>query len=330
MTSIGFVLPDEHYGYELNDSVDIAVNAENAGFHSIWKSEIAGSNGFMTLSAVAQATDNIKLGTGIANVFSRSPTLLGMSIATLDRLSGGRAIAGLGVSSKPIVEEWHGMEFEQPLRRMYETIQILRQFESGQTIDFNGEIFDIGPYSAGVTIKSNRVPIYNAAMGETNRRLTAEHADGWVPVNLPFSKLPSMIDELSSMAERAGRDQPTIAAQIPIAIDEDRTHAEQRVRDHIAQEMGMGYNRLLRKFGYGESADKAHKKWRNGNRDAAAAVLPQDLVDDLGVYGTADECRETVRAFYQNGVDTVILWPSFTACHREIDAIIDSFADFDQ
>jgi alkanesulfonate monooxygenase SsuD/methylene tetrahydromethanopterin reductase-like flavin-dependent oxidoreductase (luciferase family) len=120
MAQLGLVVPDELAGFSIDEMVTIAQRAEQRGYHSIWKGETSGTNSFMVLGAIARETEDIRLGTGIANVFSRSPTLLGMSGATLNALSDGRAILGLGVSSPPIVEEWHGQAYERPLRRARE------------------------------------------------------------------------------------------------------------------------------------------------------------------------------------------------------------------
>jgi len=181
-------------------------HADEAGLHSVWKQEASGSNGVATLAAITQCTTDVRIGTGVASVYSRTPTLLGMSAATLQRLSSGRALLGLGVSSPPLVEQWHGLSFDQPLRRLRETIEIIRQTTAGGTVDYSGDVFDIGPYTMALETSTD-VPIFNAAIGDANRRLTGEYADGWLPAFVPqssFSATVADVRECASGRPRAG------------------------------------------------------------------------------------------------------------------------------
>jgi alkanesulfonate monooxygenase SsuD/methylene tetrahydromethanopterin reductase-like flavin-dependent oxidoreductase (luciferase family) len=276
----------------------------------------------MSLSVVANSTTDIALGTGVANVYSRSPALLGMSAATLDRLSGGRARLGLGVSSPTLVEEWHGLAYEQPLRRLRESIEIVRSITETGAVDYSGEIFDVGPYSTEFAQNEGSVPIYNAAMGPSNRRLTAEFADGWMPVMTPKSRLRELISEINSRATSMGREEPVVSPWTPVAVSEEPQHAEELVRGHIAQEMAMGYNRLADEFDYGRSVDTAHDLWHDGDRAAAARALDDQLVDDLAIYGTPEACAEDLRSMADIGVDSVVVWPPFTAEPADIDSLV--------
>lgn len=324
MVRTGIVLPDETSGLDTVASVNIARAAESAGIDSLWKGEISGSNALMMLSAVATATEDIGLGTGVVNVYSRAPTLLGTSAATLDRLSDGRAMLGMGVSSPVMVEKWHCGEFERPLRRMRESIEIVRSVVEGGTVDYDGEVFDVGPYSTQVDAVDGEVPIFNAAMSETNRKLTGEFADGWMPVLTPLSSLDDLAADVTTAAEDAGRAPPTVAPWVPVAVAEDPDRAERLARDHLAQEMAMGYNKLAAKFGYGEAADEAFEQWRDGNRDAAAAAISEEMLEDLAVYGTREACHERLAAYADAGADLLIAWPSFTATREEIDALVET------
>lgn len=326
MAQIGLVVPDELAGFDIDQMVALAQRAENGGYHSVWKGETSGTNSFMVLSAIACETDTIRLGTGIANVFSRSPALLGMSGRTLHELSEGRAILGLGVSSPPIIEEWHGFDFERPLRRARETIEIVRQVLAGKQVEYRGAVFELGPYSVAFDEAIDAVPIFNAAMGERNRRLTGEFANGWMPVFTPLSKLESYADEIASAAADAGLPDPTIAPWVPAAIADDPKVAKRRVKELLAQEMAMGYNRLLGEHGYGEAADEAHNLWQTGDRRAAADAITDDIVEEFAIYGTPETCREQLTPYYEAGADIPILWPPFTASQDEVERLIDAFA----
>lgn len=322
--NLGVMLPGELTGVGLNETIDIAQIAEANGFDSVWKEETSGTNTFMTLSAIAQSTTSITLGTGVANVFSRSPTLLAMSAATLDELSNGRTLLGLGTSSPPLIEGWHGVAHEQPLRRLRETIEILRQAFTEQTVEYNGDIFDIGPYSVGFDLDRDTVPVFNAAMGETNRRLTAEFADGWMPIFMPRSEFGDYATTMQQRAADSDRGPVMCSPMIPCAVADDTAQAERQVRNLLAQEMAMGYNTLVKRFGYGAAADEAHDQWRAGDREAAAAALPQKMIDDFTIYGTPAECRTTLAEFGDAGADTVILWPSMSASSDEVRHLIET------
>ena len=326
MVDLGLMLPDEAFGLTIDETIHFAKRAENAGFSSVWKGEASWGNGTMTLSAIARETDEIILGTGIANIYSRTPALLGMSGATLDALSGGRTILGLGVSTKPVVEDFHGIPFDRPLRRMRETIEILQQTFEGGPIEYEGDIFDVGPYSIGFDLKRDRIPIYNAAMGETNCRLTGEFADGWLPAFIPYSELANAQEIIAEGARKADRDpdEITVAPMIGAAVDNDPEIAAEHARRFLAQEMAMGYNRLAEKFGFGEEGNTAHDLFREGDRQGAAAAISDKMLDELAIYGTPDQFRASIQRYGDAGCDTVVLFPPYSAPDSMLEAIIDA------
>lgn len=326
MPSIAVKIPDELGNVELQDTIQVAKQAEAAGIHSVWKGETSGTNTFMALSAIAQETESVKLATGIANVFSRSPVLLAMSAATLDELSNGRAILGLGTSSDTLIEQWHGMEFSRPVSRVRETTEIVRAFYEEDVLEYEGEVFDVGPYSRSMPVESDSIPIYNASMGPRNRAFTAAHADGWTPLFLPRSKMAQEISSIREKAESADRNPSTltVAPWLPFAISEDRERAELLARKFISQEMAMGYNNLVRKYGFGEEGDEAASLWRDGDRESAAAALSEEMLDEFALYGTPAECRADIQQCLDAGVDLPVLIPPFHADVREIKFMIKS------
>lgn len=324
MDPIAMVLPDDMSGFTLAESMRFARRADEVGIHSLWKGEASGSNAFMFLAAIAQSTEDVRLATGVANVYSRSPALLAMSAATLDVLSGGRTILGIGTSSQPIVERWHGFDFDQPLRRLRETIEIVKEITGDGHVNFDGALFDVGPYSLGVEPVRESIPVFNAALGETNRKLTAEFANGWAPIFVPFSKLDSYVTELSAAASAVGRDTPTVSPWIPTAVHDDREHARWRIKELLAQEMAMGYNRLMSEHGFGNEADAASERWHEGDRNAATEAIPDAMADEFGVYGSPTECHNQLDEYRDAGVDLPVLWPSFTAPNDEVFDMLDS------
>jgi alkanesulfonate monooxygenase SsuD/methylene tetrahydromethanopterin reductase-like flavin-dependent oxidoreductase (luciferase family) len=328
MVKIGFSLPDELSHVSLDQTLRLARRADEVGLHSVWKQEASGSNAFATLGAIAQATDGIKLGTGIVNVHSRSPTLLGMSAATLQQLSGGRALLGLGVSSAPIIEQWHGGEFDRPLRRMREAIEVIREVYTGGAVEYDGEIFDVGPYQMMLDTPG-KVPIFNAAIGETNRRLTGEYADGWLPAFVPRSSFAEQVAEVRSSARKADRDPEDvmISPSVPVAVAADPTQAEKRVRYLLAQEMAVGYNEQVNEYEFGAAPDRAGELFESGRREEAMETVSQAMLDEFTIYGTKAEVRAQLQAYFEDGADMVLAHPSFNATVPEMERIVDALGE---
>ncbi len=177
---LGLVLPYEG-SFSLAESIELTRTAEGLGYDSVWVPEAWGIDAVSVLGALAVKTERIRLGTGILNVFSRTPALLGQTAATLDAISGGRFILGLGTSGPQVVAGWHGLPFDRPLQRMRETVEIVRQVVRRQPLRFEGEIFRL---SQGLKLLSHplrdRIPIYLATLTPAGLRLTGELADGWM------------------------------------------------------------------------------------------------------------------------------------------------------
>lgn len=329
MTQLGLLLPEGKVGnFTVAQSIDLAQVAETHGFHSVWRGESYSTNAFINLGATARHTEEILLGTAITNVFSRPPTLIGMNVATVDALSSGRTILGLGASTDTVIEEWYGLEFEQPLRRTRETIEILRQLFCEEEVDYYGEIFDIGRYPAGFSIDRDSVPIYNAALGELNCRLTGEYADGWLPLFIPAADLRAMFDEhVTAGAKAADRDAQdiTVAPIVITAVTKRNDVARQRAREALAQVMSVGYNEVVGQFGFAEPADAAATKWREGDREGAVEAISDAMVDELTVHGTPERAQSQLAEYEERtAADFVITMPPFTSPADEIEYLIES------
>jgi len=330
MSNVGLVLPSRLYGFDVDETITVAQIADESGFHSLWRGEASAYNTFTLLGVIARETHSVQLGTGIANVFSRSPALLGISAVTLDALSKGRTILGLGVSSPPLVERWHGMEYDEPLRRLRETIEILHDLFEDGAVDYDGSIFNVGPYSAGFDLKRDAVPIFTAALGPTSRKLTGEYADGWLPMFVPKSSLTGQVVQMRETARAAGRDEDAVAVapMIPTAVanNEQCNDAEDRVRRHLAKEMAMGYNSVVDRYGFGNPADIALELWRDGDREGAAAAISQEMLAEFTIHGTPDECRDQLEAYRADGVTHPIIWPTLEDDLDDVERTIETFS----
>ena len=313
MADIGLRLPDGSYGYALEEIVETVQTAEGHGYHSVWYPEGNGRDVFMVLGHIAIRTDRIRLAPGITPVYARVPAQLAMAAATLDELSEGRAMLGLGASSSITVENWYGIEYDQPLRRIRETIEIVNLAMANDRVDYDGKLFQVNNYPRDFSPVQESIPMFNAALGETNRRLTGEYADGWLPVNIPFEKLPTFVGDVRDAAANAGRDPKdvTIAPYIITCVSEDRERARDHVRGLLAYYIGAMeyYAGVFRRFGFEDQVDDIHGPWQDGDRDTAHDNVSDDLIDSVAIAGTPDEGRQRLREYCDQGVDIPIVYP---------------------
>src|ERR671919_1871267 len=204
MARIGLTLPRSE-DLPRQEIVEVVQHAEALGYDSVWVGESGGRDGFTWLTQLACHTSRIKLATGITPVYSRSPALIAQTVAALDEISAGRVILGLGTSGPIVIENWHGLPFQRPLRRTREYIEIIRLVLSGERVNYQGEIFQLKGFRLPFTPPRPAVPIYVASLGPLNLRLTGELADGWLPIYLDAGYLPKFQRELALGAQKAGR-----------------------------------------------------------------------------------------------------------------------------
>src|SRR5215469_1608450 len=202
MSRIGFQFPHERKASR-EELLTYVRHVDELGYDTIFVPEAWSRDAFTTLGWIAANTRHVRLGPGIVNVFSRTPTLIAQSIATLDEISDGRAVLGLGTSGARVVENWHGIKFESGLRRTRETIEIVRLALSGERVDYEGQIFKLRDFHLGFKPKRNRLPIYVASMGPKNNKLTGEIADGWMPIWLPFNGFATARAEVNATLDVA-------------------------------------------------------------------------------------------------------------------------------
>ena len=296
----------------LQSVVTNASCAEQAGVESVWMPEAWGRDAFLTLAAITRSTAHVKLGTGIVNVYSRSPAALAMSAATLDELSNGRAILGLGCSGRRVVERWHGIQYERPLTRVRETVEIARLALSGAVTDFQGSVFHVSDFNLAMDRPQRKIPIYVAALGPKMLNLAGEIADGVLLYLHPLSLIPNAIDVVRKGASKAGRqiDEVDVAALLPTAVSENRREARYGVARAIAYYVGgMGsyYRRLIGESGFESEASKISSAWGRGDRVSATAAVSDRLIDSVAVAGSPDECRRRLQDFRNSGVTLPIL-----------------------
>jgi alkanesulfonate monooxygenase SsuD/methylene tetrahydromethanopterin reductase-like flavin-dependent oxidoreductase (luciferase family) len=279
------------------DPTDLAVRAETLGYDGLWLGELWGESAVVRLADVAARTDDIGLGTAILNVFSRTPTVLAMTAATLDRVSDGRFRLGVGTSTRQAVENLHGMGWDDPnpVRRAHETIELVRALlGDGERVDYDGEVFEV----RDVPTLDADVPIYHAALGRANRRVVARLCDGWIPHNVPFPDLDDAFAYIREQQEAAGREATIdVAPYVPAAVADDPEAARDVIRGHVAYYVGngRGYEEAVARR-FPDCARTVAEAWRAGDREAATRGVTDEMVDALGVAGTPERARERFRA----------------------------------
>jgi F420-dependent oxidoreductase-like protein len=312
---LGLTLPYEG-SLSFPEAVELAQRAEALGFDSVWAPEAYGTDAVSILGALAARTQRIKLGTGIINVFSRTPALLAQTAATLDLISGGRFILGLGTSGHQVVTGWHGMAFEQPLLRMRETIAIVRQVLRRDRLLFEGEVFHL---DKGLKLLAHpmreTVPIYLATLTPGGLRLTGELADGWIPTLFSPAHMDLFRPELEAGARIAGRslDSLVIAPHVPVSIDDDRARARDALKPWVALYVGgMGsksknfYNDLVSQYGFADEARMLQELYLGGKQLEAIRGVPDALIDAISIAGPASYVREQLEVWSSAGVTTLL------------------------
>ncbi|GIW44517.1 MAG: LLM class F420-dependent oxidoreductase [Candidatus Binatia bacterium] len=287
--------------------------ADDLGYHSIWIPEAWAYEQFQLLAEIALHTQRLKVATGIVNIFSRSAALIAMSAATLDEISSGRVILGLGTSGKLVVENLHGVEYRKPLTRMKETIQILRTLWRGERLSPGvSTLFPVRHFKLEMKPVRPNIPIYIAALQEKAIRQIGAIADGWVPTFWPYRHFRTGLDWIAAGAREAGRDPQAIelAPFVGIVPLEDRSAARAMLKPTVAfyiGGMGTYYYEMFCRFGFEENATKVRDLYVQGRRSEATAAVDDALIDAIAICGPPEYCREQMAAWRAEGVGTFLM-----------------------
>jgi F420-dependent oxidoreductase-like protein len=315
-------------GSEMGIDLVLAQEADRLGYHSVWSAEAYGSDAVTPLVWVAARTERIRVGTAIMQIPARTPTLTATTAMTLDQLSGGRFLLGLGVSGPQVVEGWHGQPFGKPLERTREYVEIVRAvWRRDKPLEHQGRYYQI-PYRGadatglGKPLKSilhgrPDIPIYLAAIGPRNVALAAEIADGWLPVFFSPDRMAVFAASLESGFRAAGRPGPPaafdIAPTVPVVPGPDAAQCRALVKPRLALYVGgMGargknfYNELVCRYGYEGEARRIQDLYLSGRKDEAAAAVPDALVDEVALCGPRERIRERLGVWKASGVTTMI------------------------
>jgi F420-dependent oxidoreductase-like protein len=314
-------------GLSAADQLALVQEAERLGYDSVWTAEAYGSDAATILAWLAQATSRIRLGSAIFQMPGRSAAMTAMTAATLDQLSGGRMILGLGSSGPQVAEGWHGQRFARQLQRTREYVAVVRKALSRERVEFSGETLQLPlPDGPGKALKltiapvQERIPVLLAAIGPRNTTLAAEIADGWLPTLFSPEHVAEFRPLLEEGFARAGDgkrfDDFEIAPTVNVMVSDDLAAARDAMRHYVALYVGgMGsrkqnfYNALVRRYGFEDAAEKVQSLYLAGRKEEAAAALPAALIDTLTLCGPADRVQERLEVFRSAGVGTLVVSP---------------------
>ena len=314
-------------GMTAEEQLELVREAERLGYDSVWTAEAYGSDAVTILGWLAGQTERIKLGSAIMQMPGRSAAMTAMTAATLDQLSGGRMLLGIGSSGPQVAEGWHGQRFGRQLQRTREYLEVVRLALARKRVEYDGETLQLplpdGPGKAlklSISPVQERIPVYIAAIGPKNTALTAEIADGWLPILFSPEHVAEFRPLLEEGFARAGGgkgfDAFDIAPTVNVFVSEDRAAARDVMRPYLALYVGgMGsreqnfYNQLVQRYGFEAAAREVQEHYLDGRASAAAAALPGELIDAVTLCGPPDVVRERLAVFREAGVGTLMVSP---------------------
>ena len=316
-----------YWGSGPSDNIALAREAERLGYHSLWTAEAYGSDAVAPLVWLAAHTEKIKVGTAIMQMPARTPAMTAMTAATIDLLTGGRFLLGLGASGPQVVEGWHGVVYGKLLTRTREYVQIVRTIlKREQAVEHQGEYYNIpvrGGTGLGKPLKlivhplRSDIPIYVAAIGPKNVALAAEVADGWLPVFFSPKRAHVFRESLDQgFAQRTDGKKladfdiaPTVSVVVGDDVDACRMHVKPNLALYIG---GMGargknfYNDLACRYGYEQAAKAIQDFYLAGKKNEAVAAVPDELVDEIALCGPKERIKDQLEMWKEAGVTTLI------------------------
>ena len=308
------------------DAAAYAVEAERLGVDYVWAPEAWGHDAVTPLAFVAARTSRVKLGTAIMQAGTRTPALVAMTAMSLDAMSNGRFLLGLGVSGPQVIEGWHGIPFDRPLQRMRETVEIVRHAIRGERVSYKGSVYELPrPGGEGKALRSSAkpapaVPIFLATLSPKSLEMTGEIADGWLGTSFMPEHARIFLDPLEAGARRSGRTLQDLDLQVPsgvAAFSDDVARLIAPRKPGLAFTLGaMGsrrhnfYNDAFRRAGYEDAAAEVQKLWLENRREEAAARVPDELVLKTNLLGTEDMIRARLALYRDAGIDTLRVEPA--------------------
>jgi len=263
--------------------------ADEAGVHSVWVAETWSRDPVPFMTQIAERTKSIQIASGIMNVFGRSPGLIAQTFATLDAISGGRMIIGLGISAPAVIEHFHGVEFKAPLQRTREYVEIIRMLLSGERLNYEGSLYHLERgFSLPIERQRDQIPIFVASLGPKSVAQAAEIADGWMPLWTPIQDLPALVERFRGTASEAGRaaDPPVVRSPGTLFITdsakvEQTRQGQARKFAYYVSRMGDAYYQHVSRLGYSAEADAIRAGFNSEGSTGGTAAVPPELQQEL-------------------------------------------------
>lgn len=318
---LGFLLG--YSGKHIHIPIELIQQAESMGYDSVWTAEAYGNDSVTSAAYVLAQTSKIRVGTAIMQMPARTPAMCAMTAMSLDQLSGGRFIVGLGASGPQVVEGWHGVPYGKPVTRTKEYIQIMRKiFEREGPVEFDGQIYQMPNQSEGTTglgkpLKSilaaaSDIPIYTASITPAGLRCAGEVADGVFPVWMDPSKYDVLGESIEQGFEKAGNGKSLrdfdVAPFVTVAMNDDLDAAYDALRPWLALYIGgMGaknknfYHDYATRLGYGDAADQIQELYLSGKKSEAEALVPNELLDEVSLIGPRERIIERLGPWKEAG-----------------------------
>jgi F420-dependent oxidoreductase-like protein len=313
-------------GFTPEQQLDAVKHAEALGYDSVWAAEAYGSDAATVLAWLASQTERIKIGAAIFQMPGRSAAMTAMTAATLDNLSNGRMLLGLGSSGPQVAEGWHGQRFPKQLQRTREYVEVVRKALRRERLEYDGEQITLPlPDGPGKALKltidtvQEQIPIYLASIGPKNTELCGEIADGWLPIFFSPEYVADFRELLDAGAARSGRvidEDFDIAPGVNVCVSDDVDAARDLMRPFIALYVGgMGskkqnfYNALMRRYGFEAEAEEIQNLYLDGKKDEAAAKIPAEMIDQVCLVGPKEKVVERLGVYRDAGVGSLIVTP---------------------
>ena len=270
---------------------------------TIWIPETWGMENFSMLSMVSQKVNSPKIGSSIINIYSRSPSLMAMGAATVDTISNGRLVLGLGTSSMPIVEDFHGMKFEKPVSRMREYVEIIRLVLSGKQVNYDGNFFKLKNFSLLIKPLRNSIPIYLAAVNQKMVELTWEIADGVIFYLRPISELKNTIEKMQN------KKKIDVSCQLITCVSKDSQKAIDHAKKTLSFYISVGeiYRNFLAKNGFQNETEEIFQEFEKSGLEHVHEFVSDSMIESLTICGSPQECLIKLKKFKDTGLDLPIL-----------------------
>ena len=287
----------------VNQVLECSKIISSTNIDSIWIPETWGMENFSMLSAVSGKTTTQKIGSSIINIYSRSPSTIAMGAMTVDSISKGRLILGLGTSSIPIVEDYHGAIFEKPVQRMKEYVEIIRLILSGKPINYSGKIFNLKNFTSLIKPQRTNIPIYLAAINQKMVNLTWSIGDGVIFYLRPMEEMKQTISKMQA------KKNIDVACQIITCVSEDSDNAILRAKKTLAFYISVGkiYREFLENNGFKNETNNIFNEFKKSGFKSNHELVTDSMLESLCISGTPEECKNKLQNFIDAGIDLPII-----------------------